>query len=79
MSERYVTYKLWDGCTAPNNLESNGRLLGHRVLSAPDPCDRDALLALADKMDRRNSWFSAADAVHAGSFADRIREALGVE
>lgn len=25
---RYVTYKLWSDCTAPNNLEFNGRLIG---------------------------------------------------
>lgn len=31
MSE-YVTYKLWNGCKAPNNLEFNGRLVGNRVV-----------------------------------------------
>lgn len=44
MSE-YVTYKLWDGCTAPNNLEFNGRLRGERVadmvtLAVPDDCGK---------------------------------------
>lgn len=27
----YVTYKLWNGCKAPDNLEFNGRLIGERV------------------------------------------------
>lgn len=29
---RYVTYKLWDGRTAPNNLEFNGRLIGEKSI-----------------------------------------------
>lgn len=33
MSE-YATYKVWDRCSAPCNLEANGRLIGHRVFSA---------------------------------------------
>lgn len=32
MSE-YATYKLWNGCKAPNNLEFNGRLIGEKVTS----------------------------------------------
>ena len=31
----YATYKVWDGCSAPYNLESGGRLIGQRVYSAP--------------------------------------------
>lgn len=41
MTETYVTYKLWDGCKAPNNLESGTRLVGQRVGSVS--VDRDAL------------------------------------
>lgn len=29
----YATYKLWNGCKAPNNLEFNGRLIGEKVTS----------------------------------------------
>ena len=45
-------------------------------------CDRDALLALADELDGlgltgfSSGWSSCA--VNVGSFARRIREALGV-
>lgn len=50
---------------------------------ATEPCDRDALLALADEMDGLGlSGFSSgwsSGAVNVGSFARRIREALGVE
>ena len=49
MTETYVTYKLWDGCKAPNNLESGTRLVGQRVGSVS--VDRDALLELADNLD----------------------------
>ena len=48
MSE-YVTYKLWDGCTAPSNLQTiSGKLCGQRVYTAPK-CDRDALLDIVAK------------------------------
>lgn len=50
---------------------------------ATEPCNRDALLALADEMDGLGlSGFSSgwsSGAVNVGSFARRIREALGVE
>ena len=79
MIETYVTYKLWDGCKAPNNLESGTRLVGQRVGSVS--VDRDALLALADDLDY------AGAAVENVAYIDqtfhesarRIREALGVE
>lgn len=32
MSE-YATYKLWNGCRSPHNLEFNGRLIGEKVIS----------------------------------------------
>lgn len=51
--------------------------------ATPSPVDRDALLALADEMDGLGlSGFSSgwsSGAVNVGSFARRIREALGVE
>lgn len=51
--------------------------------AAPSPVDRDALLALADEMDGLGlSGFSSGwscGSVNVGSFARRIREALGVE
>lgn len=31
MSE-YATYKLWNECRAPHNLEFNGRLIGEKVI-----------------------------------------------
>lgn len=31
MADTYATYKVWDGCSAPSNLEYNGRLCGQRV------------------------------------------------
>ena len=33
---RYVTYKLWGDCRAPNNLEFNGKLIGVKtILTTP--------------------------------------------
>ena len=84
MIETYVTYKLWDGCKAPNNLESGTRLVGQRVGSAS--VDRDALLALAEEMEE----FGNLPVKHPGvrvlhnddfsrelGYARRIREAVG--
>lgn len=49
MSETYVTYRVWDGCKAPMNLEYSGRLIGQIVREST--IDRDALLVLADSLD----------------------------
>ena len=70
---------LIDICNAP----------GHDIIQRPQPsCDRDALLALADEMDRDGRvqrerqkacehWFI--DGLDVMEYARRIREALGVE
>ena len=83
MIETYVTYKLWDGCKAPNNLESGTRLVGQRVGSVS--VDRDALLALADDIHRlvddQEIRLSDVVQVHESTLSTierRIREALGV-
>lgn len=69
MSE-YVTYKLWDGCTAPSNLQTiSGKLCGKRVYTAPK-CDRDALLDIACDIEE-----DAEGGLEI--YARRIREALG--
>ena len=89
MIETYVTYKLWDGCKAPNNLESGTRLVGQRVGSAS--VDRDALLALADEFDGKADYIASCIESMDGDFdmraveaeaeqreyARRIREACG--
>ena len=89
MTETYVTYKLWDGCKAPNNLESGTRLVGQRVGSVS--VDRDALLALADEFDGKADYIASCiesmdgdldmHAVEAEAeqreYARRIREACG--
>lgn len=72
MKETYVTYKLWDGCHAPNNLESNGQLIGQHASIVS--IDRDALLKLADEMD---CGYNFPDVAH--DYAKRIRKALGVD
>lgn len=72
MSETYVTYRVWDGCKAPVNLEYNGRLVGQIAREAT--IDRDALLALADELDR-----PMRDGGYSKRIAHRIREALGVD
>ena len=82
MTETYVTYKLWDGCKAPNNLESGTRLVGQRVGSVS--VDRDALLRLARYMDKdvaeTEAHFSNVISTKSVSdYARRIREAVGVE
>lgn len=83
MSETYVTYRVWDGCKAPINLEYSGRLIGQIVREST--IDRDALLALADEMQGYADGAASGDGfpyVNAGalwSYADRIREALGVQ
>lgn len=82
MSETYATYKVWDGCRAPVNLEYNGRLMGQIVREFT--IDRDALLKLADDMDA----YTECDDERCGKemppsiihdYARRIRKALGVE
>lgn len=79
MIETYVTYKLWDGCKAPNNLESGTRLVGQRVGSVS--VDRDALLGLAREMKFKAKESEAYFAgIHPGEvveYARRIREACG--
>lgn len=69
MSETYATYRVWDGCKAPVNLEYSGRLMGQIVREFT--IDRDALLALADEMtvEKGDIW----------GWSGRIRKALGVE
>ena len=78
MSETYVTYLVWDGCVAPGNLEYNGKLCGQRVRAIP--FDRDALLALADEMNRaadENRLTGMMAIRRARAWADRIREIVG--
>lgn len=80
MSETYVTYRLWDGCMAPNNLESGTHLVGSRVSSVT--VDRGALLALAEELEEDACWEvqSPGDDNRAWMLkdvCDRIREACG--
>lgn len=70
MSEKYVTYKLWDGCSAPSNLERGSRLVGHRVSAMS--IDRDELLRVADEIER-------ADVDGCVGWHERIRKACGIE
>lgn len=76
MSETYATYKVWDGCRAPVNLEYNGRLMGQIVREFT--IDRDALLRIAEDLDYEgmDGW---ADTANVGDYARRIRKALGVD
>lgn len=86
MSDTYVTYKLWDGCSAPSNLESGGRLVGQIVRAVT--VDKNALLALADilgstrETDCRGCRLEGAGCAECSSgvaheAARRIREACG--
>lgn len=80
MTEMYATYLVWDGCSAPGNLECNGRLCGQRVRAVP--FDRDALLRLARYMDKdvaeTEAHFSNVISTKSVSdYARRIREACG--
>lgn len=89
MSETYVTYRVWDGCKAPINLEYSGRLIGQIVREST--IDRDALLALADEMGRVRSrcdfcikkgdcdWADETICLESriDDYAQLIREALG--
>lgn len=91
MKETYVTYKLWQGCSAPRNLEKGSRLIGERV--STDVVDRDALRKVADEinvdaehisgyLDSCEGNFSENEAneyYKLTGWADRIRKALGVE
>ena len=78
MSETYVTYRVWDGCKAPANLEYNGRLIGQ--IARESTIDRDALLALADDIDKQTDGSMFDIWLEDGHYiARRIREALGVE
>ncbi|WP_270403185.1 hypothetical protein [Candidatus Collinsella stercoripullorum] len=71
MSETYVTYRVWDGCKAPINLEYNGRLIGQ--IAKESAIDRDALLKLADRLE------SSEASVLTPTFVARLlREACGV-
>lgn len=49
MSETYVTYRVWDGCKAPINLEYSGRLIGQIVREST--IDSDALLTVTQEMN----------------------------
>lgn len=86
VSETYVTYRVWDGCKAPINLEYGGRLIGQIVREST--IDRDALLEIVDEME----VFGNLPVKHPGvrvlhnedfsrelGYARRIRKALGVE
>lgn len=80
MSETYVTYRVWDGCKAPVNLEYSGRLIGQIVREST--IDRDTLLELADEMEQiadGNRLTGMMSIGRARSWADRILEALGVD
>ena len=44
---RYVTYKLWGDCKAPNNLEFNGRLIGQKA-SCNDICGSGLTIVSVD-------------------------------
>lgn len=95
MSETYVTYRVWDGCKAPINLEYSGRLIGQIVREST--IDHDALLKLADRLDKDadNIISAARDARFTGGgprmgeaehdayewryIASRIRDALEAE
>lgn len=48
MKETFVTYKLWDGCKAPQNLEFGNHLVGQRVRTVA--VDLDAMIALSKGM-----------------------------
>ena len=65
----------WDGHTPEQAIS--------RIASLRPSCDRDALLALAEEMDGLGlsglSSGLSCGAVNVGSFAQRIREALGVD
>lgn len=82
MTETYVTYRLWDGCSVPNNLESNGRLLGQKVRAVT--VDKDALLALAESLEGMGVYphdpdnnIAYVSVEFCESIARRIREACG--
>lgn len=78
MSETYVTYKVWDGCKAPANLEYNGRLIGQ--IARESTIDRDALLALADEISDTSCDYHGELSVSLGDiwgWAQAIREACG--
>ena len=74
MSKTYATYRVWDGCKAPINLEYSGRLIGQIVREST--IDRDALLALADELEQETGSVCG---VCMGKTARRIRKALGVD
>lgn len=72
----YVTYKVWDGCKAPSNLEYNGRLVG-QIVPGDEIVDIDALLALADEIEGNDVTYLVSTQYVLDSYADRIREACG--
>lgn len=81
MSETYVTYRVWDGCKAPVNLEYSGRLMGQIVREST--IDRDALLELADEMEcdadhLEKHPYSFISPSGFRCYAESIREACGV-
>lgn len=90
MSETYATYRVWDGCKAPVNLEYSGRLIGQIVREST--IDRDALLELVKELELGaqcavgRKWSNVECERMAKHLADdyetiarRIRKALGVE
>lgn len=70
MAEKYATYRVWDGCSAPGNLEFNGRLRGQRVSTIS--IDRDELLAVCAEIED-------ADVDGFSDWPKRIRRAIGEE
>lgn len=77
MSETYVTYRVWDGCKAPANLEYGGRLIGQ--IARESTIDRDALLELVDEMETADPEDLHVAIDYVTECASRIREALVVE
>lgn len=81
MAETYATYKVWDGCSAPSNLESNGRLRGQRVSTIS--IDRDELLSVANEMEDYaltcDHYDMSVKTMSLMRYAERIRKAIGEE
>lgn len=90
MSETYATYRVWDGCKAPINLEYSGRLIGQIVREFT--IDRDALLEEVKELEKCAYYFDLdfdedeplrdrlkEAAEDFAGCASRIREALGAQ
>lgn len=77
MKEKYAIYKVWDGCEAPNNLQSGSRLVGQ--IERKVSFDPETLLELARKMQSQQYMREDARFLTWREAARRIHEALGVE